>query len=138
MPKPNLMPIAWGIVGMVFLLSCADRAATATSAEPAPEWPEAPLEVLEAEVVGDELHLLVSYGGGCAEHLLEVASAGPLLKSMPPKQPLRLVHRTPGDPCRALIQRELFFDLKPWRGTPHGVTVILLENWNEALPYEYD
>lgn len=134
----KLKPIAWGVMGMLFLQGCADRTAIATAPEHASEWPESPLDLVSAEVVGDELRLVVSYGGGCAEHELEVESAGPLLKSLPPKQPLRVVHRTPGDPCRALVQRELFVDLKPWRGTPHGVTVILLENWNEVLPYEYD
>jgi len=136
MSKPN--SIAWVVVGAFFLLNCADRGATATVPKNASEWPEAPVEVVSAEVVGDALRLVVSYGGGCAEHALEVESAGPLLKSMPPKQPLRVVHRTPGDPCRALIQRELTVDLKPWRGAPHGVTVILLENWKEPLPYEHD
>ena len=94
------------------------------------------MEILSAEVVGDTLRLAVQYGGGCEEHALSVVAAGPLLKSLPPKQPIRVVHRTPGDPCRALIEEQLAVDLTPWRGTPNGVTVLLLENWNEPLIYE--
>jgi hypothetical protein len=99
-------------------------------------WLEADVELLNAVVEGGQLRVTVQYGGGCAEHEFALESAGPLLKSLPPKQPLRLVHRTPGDPCRALIQEEHTFELNPWRGAPNGVTVILLEHWNEPLIYE--
>ena len=97
-----------------------------------------PYELLSAEVVGDSLRVQVAYSGGCGEHFWYVSPAGPLMKSLPPKQPLRLEHRSPGDPCRARLQESFTFDLRPYRGTPRGVTVILLENWNTPLTYAYD
>lgn len=97
-----------------------------------------PYELLSAEVVGDSLRVQVAYSGGCGEHFWYVSPAGPLMKSLPPKQPLRLEHRSPGDPCRARFQETFTFDLRPYRGTPRGVTVILLENWNTPLTYAYD
>lgn len=129
-----------GVAAMLLAWGCGVRsvepvAGPIVSSE---DWPEAPCEIVAAEVRGNTLALTVQYGGGCAEHDLSVESAGPLLKSLPPKQPLRVVHRTPGDACRALIQKELEIDLKPWRGSPRGITVILLENWNEPLTYEYN
>jgi hypothetical protein len=123
-------------IALTLLVGCSPKLGeTLTASE---TWPEAAFEIESAAVEGDELVVRVQFGGGCAEHALTVESAGPLLKSLPPKQPLRVVHRTPGDPCRALIQEELRIDLKPWRGVPRGVTVILLENWNEPLTYDHD
>lgn len=125
----------WGLL-LLPLIACCGR--TTAPLATAPVMPEAPCEIVAASIDGDLLFLTVEYGGGCAEHEVTVESAGPLMKSLPPKQPLRVVHRTQGDPCRALIQQSLEIDLKPWRGTPRGITVILLENWNEPLTYEYD
>jgi hypothetical protein len=89
-------------------------------------------------VSGDSLYATVNYGGGCGEHKFILESAGFLLKSLPPKQPLRIVHRSDGDPCRALIKEEISFDLQSYRGTPRGVTVLIIENWNKNLSYSYE
>ena len=121
-------------------ISCAQQEpTTATQAATESTVPEAPFELLDAKIVGDSLVINVQYGGGCAEdHAFTLESNGPMMKSLPPKLPLRVVHRTAGDPCRALIVERHALDLRPWRGTPRGVTVIVLENWKENLPYEYE
>ena len=100
-------------------------------------WAEALFKVLSAEVDGDTLVTVVRYGGGCGEHLFELEADGPLMKSLPPKQPLRWVHRSPGDPCRALISDTVRADLSPFRGTPHGTTVLQLEGHDGNLIYTY-
>jgi hypothetical protein len=126
---------------LVAFVSCAQQEPTTNTTSDSSESrvPEAPFELLDAKVVGDSLVINVRYGGGCAEdHAFTLESNGPMMKSLPPKLPLRVVHRTAGDPCRALIVERHALDLKPWRGTPRGVTVILLENWKENLPYEYE
>lgn len=131
------------VVLAIFFPGCKSADETAASAVEAPAMnidalPEAPYELLDATIVKDSLIVNVQYGGGCAEHVFELRQKGPMMKSLPPKQMLEVVHRTAGDPCRALILQRQAFDLKPWRGTPRGVTVILLENWKEPLTYEYD
>jgi len=90
-----------------------------------------------AFVTGDTLRAIVSYSGGCAKHEFTLEKSGFMMKSLPPKQPLRIVHRSEGDPCRALIREELSFDLNSYRGTPDGVTVLILENWNLHINYSY-
>ncbi|MGB1074712.1 MAG: hypothetical protein ACPGYK_00880 [Flavobacteriales bacterium] len=100
--------------------------------------PTHPFELLDALVLGDSLVIEVQYGGGCAEHDFSLLSRGPLMKSMPPKQMLQVVHYTTGDPCRALVVERQAFDLTPWRASPRGVTVIVLENWQTPLNYEYE
>ena len=88
-------------------------------------------------VVGDTLHASVSYSGGCGNHEISLESNGVLLKSLPPKQPLRIEHRSDGDPCRSMIIENLKFDISDYRGTPHGTTILMLENWNTNLSYSY-
>ena len=95
-------------------------------------------DIDSAWVQGDSLYATVSYGGGCGEHEFTLESAGFLLKSLPPKQPLRIIHRSDGDPCRALIKEEISLDLQSYRGTPRGVTVLIIENWNKNLSYSYE
>jgi hypothetical protein len=118
------------------LTQCAGPEDTMSGAPDTP-WAEAAFDVLSAQVQGDILVTVVRYGGGCGPHRFELEAAGPLLKSLPPKQPVRWVHRSPGDPCRALVLDTLRADLKDFRGTPHGTTVLHLEGWDETLIYTY-
>lgn len=100
-------------------------------------WGEAPFAVKAAWIEEDLLWTVVQYGGGCAEHAFGLEAVGPLMKSLPPKQPLRWVHRSPGDPCRAMITDTLKADLTQFRGTPHGTTVLLLSGHEDNLLYTY-
>lgn len=101
------------------------------------EWSEASFSVVSAGIVGDSIWTVVQYGGGCAEHAFELESAGPMLKSLPPKQPIRWVHRSPGDPCRAMLTDTVKASLLTFRGTPHGTTVLLLSGHEGNLLYTY-
>ena len=134
----RIYPSFWAVfvVAVATLTGCSSTQPTGeVGAEAA--WAEAPFEVLSAEVQGDTLVTLVRYGGGCGEHEFELIAQGPLMKSLPPKQPLRWVHRSPGDPCRALISDTVRADLSPFRGTPHGTTVLQLEGHDGTLIYTY-
>ncbi len=110
---------------------------SAASPDEAAQWLEVPCSITMASVDGDELVAVVAYGGGCGDHEFELNVAGPMLKSLPPKQPLKLVHRSSGDPCRAMIHDTLRLDVTPFRGSPHGTTVLMLEGWKELIPYTY-
>ena len=88
-------------------------------------------------VSGDTLVAIVTYSGGCGFHEFKLESNGPLLKSLPPKQPLRIVHRSDGDPCRAHVKETYKFGIKDYRGTTNGATVLMLENWKPHLSYSY-
>jgi hypothetical protein len=103
---------------------------------PVPAWEQASFEFISAEVEGDSLRVVVQYGGGCGDHQFSLVESGPAMKSLPPKQPIALVHETTGDPCRALIEETRMLDLSSFRRSPHGTTVILLESL--ILPYSYD
>jgi hypothetical protein len=76
-------------------------------------------------------------GGGCGHHKFEMKQNGFLMKSLPPKQPVQIIHLSTVDQCRALINVDLKFDISSFRGTPHGTTVLLLKNWTSDIIYSY-
>ncbi len=90
-----------------------------------------------AFIKNDSLNITIEYTGGCKEHTFDLESNGVLLKSLPPKQPIHLIHRSEIDPCRALINEKLKFDIRRFKGTPSGTTIIILEHWNQHLSYSY-
>ncbi len=93
-----------------------------------------PFDLIDASISGDSLLLSVRYGGGCSDHVFALET-GPMLKSLPPKQLISILHDANGDNCRALIQKTIGFDLSPYRGSPRGITVIVLDG--TELIYEY-
>ena len=126
------------LVLVVLMGGCRSAESTAPS-NPSTDmgWSQAPLTLTSVAVQGDELMVVVHYSGGCGEHTLHLEANGPMLKSLPPKQPLRVVHRSSGDPCRTLIFDTLVAPLTSFRGTPRGTTVLMLEGWKEELFYAY-
>ena len=94
-----------------------------------------PFELVEATVEGDALNVLLMFGGGCAEHEFTLVESAPMVRSMPPKRLLTIQHNGHGDQCRALIQEERTFDLTPYRGSPQGLTILMLDTLR--LTYRY-
>ena len=96
-----------------------------------------PFTFIDIVIEGDTLIANVQYSGGCGIHEFEIEKVGFLMKSLPPKQPIKITHRSDDDPCRALIREELKFNVSDFRGTPDGTTVLLLENWTQHIIYSY-
>ena len=96
-----------------------------------------PFTFVDVVLKGDTLIAKVQYSGGCGNHQFEIEKSGFLMKSLPPKQPIKITHRSDEDSCRALILKELELYIGDFRGTPNGTTVLLLENWNQHLIYSY-
>jgi hypothetical protein len=98
---------------------------------------QTPFTFVDVVLKGDTLIAKVQYSGGCGNHQFEIEKNGFLMKSLPPKQPIKITHLSDKDPCRALIIEELKLYIGDFRGTPSGTTVLLLENWNQHLIYSY-
>lgn len=75
--------------------------------------PSDPASVTSAAVHGDSLVLEVTFGGGCARHDFALYASGVWMESFPVQTPVSLAHDAHGDNCRALLSRELRFDLSP-------------------------
>ena len=121
---------------MILCCSRADKIIT-TSPTSTTEMVKTPFSIDSAFISGDTLHAIVQYSGGCGTHTFDIETTGALLKSLPPKQPIRIVHRSDNDPCRALIIEEIKFNIKEFNGSPRGTTVLMLENWKQHLSYSY-
>ena len=125
------------ISSALFLWGCKSSQDPIATNNDAIEFSEAQFEIDTAFVSGDTLFATVTYSGGCGTHEFSLKSNGFLLKSLPPKQPLRIEHRSYDDPCRSMIIETLKFDVSYYRGTPQGTTVLILQNWNPNLSYSY-
>lgn len=77
------------------------------------DWAEDPFTVAEAVINDDTLHLTVSYGGGCEKHEFSLLAGDSFFESDPAMVEVMLSHNAHGDPCEAMITKELTFDLSP-------------------------
>lgn len=101
-----------------------------------------PAQIRDAHVEGDRLHVAVTHGGGCEQHDFALYFAGHFRESDPVVANLRLGHDAKGDPCRAVVGRDLVFDLtslaQAWRqeyGRANGTILIALSAPTAAEPH---
>ena len=78
-----------------------------------PRWPNDPVTINSAQIVGDSLELSVQFGGGCRDHEFGLVTNGVFAESYPVQTWVRLAHDANGDMCKALLSRVLRFDLSP-------------------------
>jgi hypothetical protein len=129
--------VCWGCQNQNGIpMEALDSAVSKTIELPEQTWEKVNRNVTAAEVDGDSLRISISYGGGCGKHRFNLVPSGPPMKSLPPKYPLTILHESTGDPCRAMIFKDFAFDLSPFRLSPHGTTVILLDSL--TFTYSYD
>ncbi|MFZ6052692.1 hypothetical protein [Halocola ammonii] len=98
-----------------------------------------PYDIDSIWMAGDTIHIKVQYGGGCEEHEFKLMTNGDYAKSMPPQMTLHLEHENNNDRCRALIMKELKFDLKPIRN-PSAENLLIRINGlqNDPVTYSYN
>lgn len=73
-----------------------------------------PFDLRYVYAENDSLLVHIKYSGGCEEHGFELYMSPPVFaESNPVQADLYLRHDAAGDVCRALINRELKFDLRP-------------------------
>ncbi len=77
----------------------------------------------EVDIVGYTLEAVVSYGGGCEEHLMDAVAFGGWMESSPVQVNMAITHHDADDPCDAYITSDRRFDLTP-----------LVEAYNQAYP----
>ncbi len=99
--------------------------------------------ILDARIVGDDLLLSVRYGGGCVDHDFWLAASTLFMESQPPQVAMLLSHNAHNDLCRALITRDLAFDLRPLArsfaegGADNGTLILRLPGWTGELRYTF-
>lgn len=61
-------------------------------------------------IIGNCLNIWASFSGGCGAFEFKLLYSNKVMESMPPKTNL-LLQLTDNDPCRAIVQQKLFFNL---------------------------
>ena len=111
----------------------------------AEEWGVDAYVLNSAVIVGDQLELSISYGGGCRDHVFTLVAATTFEGSSPVALQVSLAHDADNDPCEAFLTEEHHFDLTPIQAMYHityqeesGVVVLHLEGVeNDPLVYSF-
>lgn len=139
MKTKQIMPFYMPILGFLLSIAACDRPISLPTCTPilidtstvvGNYW------LAEPMISGQCLHVPISHGGGCAKHTYRLKWNGALAESMPPQAFLVLEHIDPGDPCDAIISKNLFFDLEPLLNEPYNQIVVHLSGWQEPLLLE--
>ena len=107
------------------------------------DFPFDPLTILAAGIEGDTIELSVRYGGGCEDHDFTLLAGRAFMESFPLQADVRLSHNANGDLCRALIFKDLQFDLEPLKkhfkasGDMPGPLLLRLRGWDTLLRYDF-
>ena len=106
-------------------------------------------ELQAATITGDTLAIVVSYGGGCEEHLFTLDASEGFMESDPVQLNVALAHHVVngdpnGDVCTAWITQDYFFQLAPLKTRYRqayrqdaGSIVLHLKGASSTLVYEF-
>ncbi|HSM60854.1 MAG TPA: hypothetical protein VK849_08665 [Longimicrobiales bacterium] len=98
------------------------------------DWPRDPYTLGEVTVEGLTLSAELTWGGGCAEHRVDLVAWGGWMESFPVQINALLTHDDGDDPCDAVLTEWRRFELRPLREAyeeaygpigSEGATVIL-------------
>lgn len=98
-----------------------------------------PITINSAVLDGHILTLEVEYSGGCQDHAYELYGSEAVMKSMPPKRSVKLVHKSNGDNCRELVTETIKFNIQNLAASQSSGSeiVLLLEGTKESISYVY-
>lgn len=95
--------------------------------------------IKSAKLEGNILTLSVEYSGGCNDHSFELIGSEAVMKSMPPKRSVKLVHNSNGDSCRELLSETIKFDIRAlaFAQTTGSEIVLMLDGYKQSISYIY-
>ncbi|MCH2225227.1 MAG: hypothetical protein MK066_10710 [Crocinitomicaceae bacterium] len=67
--------------------------------------------ISSASIEGNILTLSLSYSGGCEKHVFDLLGSFSVMKSLPAKRSIKLIHNANGDKCRKLVEETIKFDI---------------------------
>ena len=98
-----------------------------------------PIEIKSVKIIGNIMYMQVSFSGGCAEHGFELIGSPVVMKSLPPKRTIRLIHNNNDDACRSIVNKSLEIDLTDiaYSQTSGSELMLMLKGWKEQILYTY-
>ena len=99
----------------------------------------AQVTVTSATLVGNILSLDIEYSGGCQDHTFELIGSAAIMKSLPAKRAIKLVHNSNGETCRELVSETIKFNISAlsMTETKGSEIVLLLDGYKESISYVY-
>ncbi len=98
--------------------------------------PDDEFSFVEVEINGDCMKISIRYGGGCRDIELKLIGSESVLFPAPGAGNIRLSLKDEDD-CKALILKEITFDLTPFRLLNLNRVSLRLSGWDGLLVYEY-
>ncbi|WP_339736969.1 NigD-like C-terminal domain-containing protein [uncultured Sunxiuqinia sp.] len=105
-----------------------------------------PVTINTVKVKGDLLIVNLSYGGGCKEHIIDLAHVHPSCGTPPlPPPSFQIRHNANNDACEAWISETLQFDISRLRESGESPVTFLFsaagygdEHFQKELSYEFE
>lgn len=98
-----------------------------------------PYYLNKVEMFANCLYIHTSYGGGCEKDDFELRWNGTLAESMPPQALLTLWHNDFDDPCDAIEDTVMMFDLSALKmPTAYETVIVHLFNHDTTLYYTFN
>ena len=146
----NLLTINLARLGFAALLAClilpntlqaqSEDAACRPLCSLADVPPSDPYAVLGLSLSGDCLEIDVEYSGGCLVHGWCLFWNGALTGSTPPQALLYLWHDDKNDPCDAIVQETLRYDVSGLQDPNYNLIILQVVTPNGliyTIPYSY-
>ncbi len=98
-----------------------------------------PVTIENVTIDGNIMTLDVSYSGGCQEHWFDLIGSFAVMKSLPPKRSVKLIHNAKDDRCRKMISESISFDISElaMQQKPDSEIVLLIDGYKEPITYKY-
>lgn len=99
-----------------------------------------PITITNARIEGNTMFITVEYSGGCQDHALELIGNMGVMKSLPPKRGIKLIHHSNGDNCRELITHTIEANIEALAYTPTtgSEIMLILDSYGKELKYIYE
>jgi hypothetical protein len=89
---------------------------------------ESGITVDSLSISGNTLNVYLKYGGGCAQHDIDLVWNKVAMKSLPPQLPLGFKHDAHGDACKKLVSEMRPFDLTPLKSSGYKKMTLNIQN----------
>ena len=93
-------------------------------------------EFKNVEIIHNCLNITIEYGGGCGEVEFNLIDSELVMESYPPQRNIKLSFKDE-DYCKALIRKQVSFDLTPIQIIGINKVILHLDNWEKAISYTY-
>lgn len=98
-----------------------------------------PVKIEKASIDGNTLTISISYSGGCVDNIFEFQGSTSISKSLPAIRPCMLLRKGSVDNCKALIKRELKFDISElaYKKEAGNEIMLTIDGYEGKLSYKF-